>query len=266
MRSIGRSGFCLLLAVSASAQNYGGGYRGAPGSNLRDAISQSIAQDEARRASNAALYARAQAAQHFVPRDPWRALNGTTNYVKAGGVEFCGRVVEITGNSARLDGAFGPLFTTTYDPAIPNHTSFIVTNLPPGLAGAGMIRPEDHLMAWDLGPVTLANGAVTERLDYGIPCPAPPPSPEQLEAARSRKDAERQRWWQVQSNTVRLLSTEASSGDAGAQYSLAMHYLNGVGCETNRDQAIYWLQKSSAQEYVEASNKLAVLQTTATTP
>jgi len=253
------SSACVFLAVSALAQNYMGGYRGSPGPNLHDAIAQSLAQDEARRASNATLYARALAAQNFVPRDPWRAINGVTNYVKTGGVEFCGRIVEVTPDGVRMDGMSGPLFATTYDPAIPNHTSFIVTNLPAALAGAGMIRPEDHFMAWPAGTCTTAGGATIQRLDYGVPCPPPPPSPEQLQAVRARQEAERRRLWLVQSNTVRMLSVEATNGDAGSQFSLGMHYLNGVGCETNRDAALYWLQKSAAQGYLEASNKLTAV-------
>jgi TPR repeat protein len=35
--------------------------------------------------------------------------------------------------------------------------------------------------------------------------------------------------------------------------------LNGQGCETNKEQAIFWLQKSTAQGYMEASNKLSAL-------
>ena len=74
-----------------------------------------------------------------------------------------------------------------------------------------------------------------------------------------RQDAERQRLWLVQSNTVRRLQVDATNGDAGSQYSLGMHYLNGMGCETNREQAIEWLQKAAAQGYAAASNKLVAL-------
>ncbi|MGO9477573.1 MAG: hypothetical protein ACLQAH_08740 [Limisphaerales bacterium] len=36
-------------------------------------------------------------------------------------------------------------------------------------------------------------------------------------------------------------------------------YLNGQGCETNREQAIYWLTQAANQGDQEASNKLANL-------
>jgi hypothetical protein len=65
---------------------------------------------------------------------------------------------------------------------------------------------------------------------------------------------------QGQKNVVRWLQSQATNGDAYAQCSLGEHYLIGQGCETNREQAILWLQKSAAQGYIEASNKLASLQ------
>jgi hypothetical protein len=64
----------------------------------------------------------------------------------------------------------------------------------------------------------------------------------------------------IQSNAVRWLQPQATNGNASAQCSLGLHYLNGQGCETNREQAIYWLTQAANQGDVEASNKLAQLQ------
>ncbi len=69
-----------------------------------------------------------------------------------------------------------------------------------------------------------------------------------------------QKNWLAQSNAVRWLQPQATNGDASAQCSLGIHYLNGQGCETNREQAIYWLKKAADQGDTEASNKLAKLQ------
>jgi len=63
----------------------------------------------------------------------------------------------------------------------------------------------------------------------------------------------------IQSNVVRWLQSEATNGSASAQCSLGIHYLNGQGCETNREQAIYWLTQAANQGDQEASNKLARL-------
>ena len=73
------------------------------------------------------------------------------------------------------------------------------------------------------------------------------------EAAQAKK-------FLIQSNAVRWLQPQATNGDASAQYSLGLHYLNGQGCETNREQAIYWLTQAANQGNQEASNKLASLQ------
>jgi TPR repeat protein len=42
--------------------------------------------------------------------------------------------------------------------------------------------------------------------------------------------------------------------------SLGEHYLTGLGCETNRTQAVYWLTQAANQGDLEASNKLAEIQ------
>jgi hypothetical protein len=72
------------------------------------------------------------------------------------------------------------------------------------------------------------------------------------EAAQAKK-------FLIQSNAVRWLQPQATNGDASAQCSLGLHYLNGQGCETNREQAIYWLTQAANQGDQEASNKLASL-------
>jgi len=89
-------------------------------------------------------------------------------------------------------------------------------------------------------------------------------TPEEITAAAAAKELaaqrEQQRIYLSQSNAVRWLQPQASNGDASAQCSLGLHCLNGIGCETNREQAIYWLQKAAAQGNFEASNKLVSLQ------
>lgn len=94
-------------------------------------------------------------------------------------------------------------------------------------------------------------------------CTPPQPTPEQIaavrEAARIKSERQRQKYLQGQTNAVRFLQSEATNESASAQCDLGIHYLTGLGCETNREQAIYWLQKSAAQGNLEASNKLATL-------
>jgi hypothetical protein len=107
---------------------------------------------------------------------------------------------------------------------------------------------------------TAVAGQVLELWEYYLP---PAPTPEEIAAAKAQKEMAAQkaaaRAYRVQSNVVRWLQPQATNGSASAQYSLGVHYLNGQGCATNREQAVYWLQKASAQGSFEASNILARL-------
>lgn len=109
------------------------------------------------------------------------------------------------------------------------------------------------------GSMKTGNG-VYEVWDCGIPYA---PSPEQVAAQKKIKEqkieAEKIRQWQGDSNAVKWLSSQATNGSAFAQYDLATHYLNGRGCETNRDLAIYWLKVAATNGDMAASNKLASL-------
>ena len=100
--------------------------------------------------------------------------------------------------------------------------------------------------------------------DYGKPPVPPPQTPEQIkaaqEAANSRAIANKKKAEQGQVNAVRWLQPQATNGNASAQCRLGLHYLNGQGCETNREQAIYWLRKAADQGDAEASTVLTRLQ------
>jgi len=72
--------------------------------------------------------------------------------------------------------------------------------------------------------------------------------------------AARAKVYAAQARAVILLQSQATNGSASAQCSLGLRYLNGQGCETNREQAIYWLTQAANQGDQEASNKLASLQ------
>ena len=79
------------------------------------------------------------------------------------------------------------------------------------------------------------------------------------DAVTALREAQRQKSFIINSNEVVRLSLEATNGSAAAQYSLALHYLDGRGCETNKDLAVHWLKIASDGGYFGASNKLAEL-------
>ena len=72
----------------------------------------------------------ASAKYNFVPRDPWRAIDGATNYVKKDGVEFCGKIMDVTKDGVRIEGEFGELFGTGYFPGVYDYEDFFVANFP----------------------------------------------------------------------------------------------------------------------------------------
>jgi TPR repeat protein len=63
----------------------------------------------------------------------------------------------------------------------------------------------------------------------------------------------------AQIKVVEWLKNNVANGAASDQRALAEHYLKGEGCETNRELAIFWLQKASDQGDIDASNKLVML-------
>jgi hypothetical protein len=109
----------------------------------------------------------------------------------------------------------------------------------------------------------IEGGDTSELWDYGKPYVPPPLTPEQIQAAQkaanARAIANKKIAEQGQVNAVRWLQPQATNGNASAQCRLGLHYLNGQGCETNREQAIYWLKKAADQGDTEASNTLTRL-------
>lgn len=82
--------------------------------------------------------------------------------------------------------------------------------------------------------------------------PPKPLTPEQQAAHDAAKQAAAEK-------TFLLLQKQADEGSTAARYSLGLRYLNGNGCETNRTEAIRWLNLASIGGNLDASNKLASL-------
>jgi hypothetical protein len=145
-------------------------------------------------------------------------------------------------------------YTQKYDRTV------AITNFP-DLENA-TIDKEVRITAERIGTLRVA-GAPLEFYDCGTPYVPPPPTPEQIKAAQEdaqkRALEDKKRAWATQIRTVIWLQSQATNGDISAQCSLGLHYLNGQGCETNRQLAIYWLQKAADQGDLEASNKLVSL-------
>ena len=221
-------------------------------------------------AQQAAEQARAAAIEKwqnsFVPRDPWRNFNGETNYIRENGVEFCGKVMDVTKDGVRIEGDIGELFQTDYSPgSLYNYKDFFVENFPFEVVDDQIIYSSEHLMAWSVGTYTYTTvtGAsrTIRKLEYGTPCDTPDWYLKQQAAAiAAAQEAAQIRIMEAQRQSFNTVEKLATNGDASMQYSLGIRYLKGEGCDTNRDQAIYWITKSANQGDLEASNKLVSLQ------
>ncbi|HEV2453026.1 MAG TPA: hypothetical protein VGY98_02115 [Verrucomicrobiae bacterium] len=210
----------------------------------------------------------------FVPLDPWRTTNGQTNYVKLNGVQFCGRIVDVTPHGIRMEGEWGELGTIYFPkngwsflPEPPHYPEFFVTNYPYRAAVGGIIPSATRLMAWVSGAYTYqtARGGprTIRELDYGTPCG---PNPVLLAAMQKQlQEAEALRR-EKEKRRIEILQKDAARGDSSAQYSLGVHYLHGLGCETNQVMGIFWLLKAQEQGNMEASNELQEIQLESANP
>ena len=200
----------------------------------------------------------------FVPIDPWRAIDGQTNFVKSDGVEFCGQIVEVMPHGIRIEGEFGPLGTVYYPvngwvslAVPPQYADYFVTNYPYPAIQGGIIASPARLMAWHVGTYTYktlkGETRTIAKLDYGVPCG---PNPALLAAHEKQLQQAGEKKREAEMRTVKFLERDAMTGDSSAQYSLGFHYLHGIGCDTNEAMAIFWLTKSAKQGNMSASNDL----------
>jgi TPR repeat protein len=136
-----------------------------------------------------------------------------------------------------------------------------VTNFPD--ISTASVGKEIYIKAIKIGLFDGYQNQPIDLYDCGSVYRPPPLTPEQIKAAQAaaqlRAARDHQRYLIGQTNAVRFLLSEATNGDASAQCSLGEHYLAGLGCETNRDLAIQWLQKAADGGSMEASNKLSQL-------
>lgn len=216
--------------------------------------------------------ARTAFCQDQIP-NPWREVDGDTNNVQTSGVLFIGQVVDVMPNGIRVQGSyghavnergpFGPLMVMT-PPEY--HGDFFVTNFPSVVFSDQRVSE----MAFSYGTFSyntvLGSSRTIPELNYGIPCDKPE---WQIEAEkRSAENAFTIAYIQKNTHDAQIidkLTQSAKEGDSGAQFSLAVHYRDGINCDTNIQQAIYWFSNSAAQGNLQASNELVELQTISTT-
>lgn len=237
-------------------------------------IKQQKEQADATQTAIKAATDRALAENGFIPHDPWRKIDGQTNYAKGEGwVQFAGTILEVQPHGIRVEGWYEkpPLaYNFTDNPG----TIFFVENYPYQCA-EGESLSAHNLTAKESGVYTyltaIGGTSTIRKFGYGVPCDAPEwfikQQKEQADAAQAAAnaaanaaiEAQKKKAFELQKHAVEWLLSQATNGSASAQCSLGIHYLNGQGVETNKETAFYWLTQAANQGYIEASNMLIKL-------
>ena len=220
----------------------------------------------------AAAYSLAKAKNDFIPRDPWRAINGETNYIKPIGVEFCGKVVDVTANGVRISGEFGSLFETHYltsaevafSGVAVNYSDFFVANFPFEVVSEQVVSENQHLMAWYVGTYTYTtvNGAsrTIKKLDYGTPCNPPPELiKQQIEAAKAKALLAKKKAEQAKATALKSNQDAAAKGDMFGLLRMGERYRDGDGVEKDLAKAKEYLQKAADAGSPTAAEELVKL-------
>jgi TPR repeat protein len=171
------------------------------------------------------------------PKDLYRVMATNSAVVQAtvrnGFTWVEGQVVGYDGSMVLIS-QYGRVFAVDKFPRLPIGTSLTIDD-----RYTAMLQP---------GTVLLDRRTQAYLFDYGIPYKG-------KAWTRSNQDQAK-----IDLKTFQWLSTQATNGSASAQCSLGIYYLNGKGCETNKEAAIYWLKNACNQGDEEASNTLAKIE------
>jgi len=203
---------------------------------------------------------------NFIPKDPWREIDGEKVYAKGTNwVHFSGRVLEVQPGGIKLMGFYGPPPHYTW---LEDEHEFFIANFPYQCAENEMIDARRNFTAKQAGVFTyttvLGGSATLRKLDYGTPCEIPDEAIQKANAIALRMKLEKETAASEAAykkkiadvKTFMWLQSLATNGSASAQCGLGLHYLNGQGCETNQELAAKWLKMAAGNGDIEASNTL----------
>ncbi len=237
--------------------------------DVKEIIAANTDREEAIQRQKALEFYRA----NWAPQDPWRLIESTTNYARGRGwVQFMGKVVDVADNGIRVAGVYGePMEIEYFSSQEHNYKDFWIENFPYQVANDDVIGTTVNYTALEAGTYsykTVNGGSRTIRkFDYGIPRQAPPPTEEQIAAAKSElefkqakaKEKARQSQ-QAQQNAAKLYQKMASEGNEFGQLHLAECYMNGSGVERDLEKAKTYLDLSAAQGNDQAKELLKKLE------
>jgi hypothetical protein len=266
--------FGCIVAMAQDSLTSGGNFLGANvGNPAQEKAAQEAAQERQKQLFDSEY-------RNFIPKDPWRAIDGKTNYAKGDGWDgFFGKVLEVQSNGIRIEGdCVRPGANTIIHPEqgemIPegyyatHQEEFFVENYPYQCTESESLSLSENLTAKEVGVYTyqtvMGGTRTIPKLVYGVPCAVPAELVEKaIQTAKAQADAKaaaiKRQKEESDKNAVKWLLTQVTNGDASAQCDLGERYLNGQGVETNRETAIYWLTQAANQGDIEASNMLTKL-------
>jgi Sel1 repeat len=125
---------------------------------------------------------------------------------------------------------------------------FVVDNFPKLPIGTQITLADRYTALLQPGRFILDNRTQAFLYDYGKPY---------VGKAWTRSGQDQSK---IDLKTFQWLSIQATNGSVSAQCRLGIYYLNGKGCQTNKEAAIYWLNSAANQGDFESSNMLTKIQ------
>ena len=211
----------------------------------------------------------------WIPDDPWRVIDGKTNWAKAPGwMQFAGKVVEVQPKGIRIHGIYGEPGTVVYDPKDYDiNKDFFVRGFPYSVAENDFIGSVMHLTGMLNGtytyPTVTGGSATLHELLYGEPCSAPQPSPEQIKAIqdahKAKADAAKKAKQDADTRTLKWNQDQAEQGDSYGLLRMGERYRDGDGVGKDESKARENLTRSAALGNNTARDELSNLSLNVTT-
>lgn len=246
----------VILAVCffSSAAVFGGELRGWL-VNPVGPSPEKLAHDKAQQERQKAKTDLALAQQAFVPKDPWRVIDGQTNFAKGPDwKQFTGTVVDVKPTGILMRGWFGRPLEDDGE-----SREFFVVNFPYEVADNEIISLNQILVAKESGVLTFGINTTVRRLDYGKIWIPPAKVPLTAEQQASVKLAASKKAQAAAESALKYNEDLASKGDAYGQLRMGERYRDGDCVEKDLSKAREMFSKSAAQGNLAATAALEKL-------
>lgn len=223
---------------------------------------------------SAALEARHQrelALENWTPDDPWRIIDGKTNWAKGQNwYQLAGRVVEVQPHGIRVEGVYTdrPGYLTHRLDDYSDKKDFFIRDFPYAVAEGDVIGESMNLTGVANGiysyPTVLGASKSLHEFVYGKPCGEPQESIDARKAAEAAETAKQNSKIEAAKKAkrdaaARILKWNQDQADAGDPYGLMRmgeRYRDGEGVETNMNKAQAYFIRASALGNKQAEDDL----------